>query len=70
TTSSGVYLNKLGRSVTATEILANNADILPVILWEDKFPERKQLSACNIAPEILAKISALETILGELTGKN
>ncbi|HPH03504.1 MAG TPA: fructose-bisphosphatase class III [Spirochaetota bacterium] len=70
TTSSGIYLNKLGRSVTATEILANNADILPVILWEDKFPERKQLSACNIAPEILAKISALETILGELTGKN
>ena len=60
TTSSGIYLNKLGHSVTAKEILANNADILPVILWEEKFPERKQLSACNIAPEIHARIAALE----------
>ena len=68
TTSSGIYLNKLGHSVTAEEILARNADIVPVILWEERFSERKQLSACNIAPEIRARIAALEKILAEMQG--
>lgn len=69
TTSSGIYLNKLGHSVTAEEILAHNADIIPTVLWEERFVERKQLSACNIAPEIRERIAAIEKLLAELEGQ-
>jgi len=63
TTSTGYYLNRLGHSVTAEEVLAKNADIVPVVLWEERFPERKRLSECNLAVGVRACIAALEQTL-------
>ena len=62
-TSSGLYLNRLGHSVTAEEMLTKNADILPQSLWEERYAERKQLAQCNIGVEIRALIMELEKTL-------
>jgi fructose-1,6-bisphosphatase-3 len=68
TTSSGLYLNRLGHSVTAEEVLAHNADILPTVLWEEKYPRRKQLADCNIGEEVRARIAELRHSLAGADG--
>jgi len=62
-TSSRLTLNRLGHSVTAEEVLGHNADILPTILWEEKFPRRKHLADCNIGEEVRARIAGLRRSL-------
>jgi len=63
TTSSRLSLNRLGHSVTAEEVLGHNADILPTVLWEEKFPRRKHLAECNIGEEVRARIAELKRSL-------
>ena len=59
-TSRRLFLNKLGGGVSVDEVLTGGADILPVTIWEEKYPDRLRLKDCNIGAEIREKIVTIQ----------
>ncbi|MCK5154063.1 MAG: fructose-bisphosphatase class III, partial [Spirochaetales bacterium] len=55
-TSRRLFLNKLGTGVSVDDVLNGGADILPVTIWEEKYPDRLRLKDCNIGADIKGKI--------------
>jgi len=58
-TSRRLFLNKLGKGVSVDDVLNGGADILPVTIWEEKYPDRLRLKDCNIGAEIREKIARI-----------
>ena len=68
-TSRGIYLSRLGSGISVEEVLAGGADILPRVIWSEKFPRRLRLKECNSGAalkqkeqELLSKIRENESV--------
>ena len=59
-TSRRLYLNKLGKGVSVDDVLNGGADILPVTIWQEKYPDRLRLKDCNVGAEIREKIAQIQ----------
>ena len=62
-TSRRLFLNKLGSGVSVDDVLNGGADILPVTIWEEKYPKRLRLKDCNIGADIREKIDHIQRSL-------
>lgn len=59
-TSRRLFLNRLGSGVSVDDVLNGGADILPVTIWEEKYPGRLRLKDCNIGADIKSSIDQIQ----------